>query len=124
MAKLGTDIPLWGDCCWVLGHDVLRELDGQEPVGASTRTWKWLPSLKMERPKTVEARVYLWVVEFEDVTDADGAKCADGPYAMTVEVGDFGGSKVVWVGEPEPCEGRFSCYDGDCGVVPGQLEPG
>lgn len=100
--SMESDKPLWDDCCWVLGHDVLEELRDQEPIGESSRTWKWFPSLDTEQTHTVATRLYRWEVEFENVADDDGKPYEDGLYAFPVEVGDYGRAKAVWIGDPEP----------------------
>lgn len=99
MAGFNSDDPLWGDHCWTgaclpgsdgrIGLDVVSALDGVEPVGRSTRTFRFGCD-----EVTVGTDVYRLEVEYRRVHGQE-----DGLHAWRVEMADYEGSKLVWCGD-------------------------
>ncbi len=96
MTEFGDECPLWGDNCWALGHDLVAELRDREPDGVSERSFRLVPMSGFET-HTVATEVYRYEVCYENVHGEE-----DGWHTWRVEMGDYCGSKVVWVDDLGP----------------------
>ena len=101
---LGGEYPSWGNNCWVLGHDLVAELRGREPDEVSERTFRLAPMSGFE-PHTEATEVYYYDMDLENVSGYE-----DGVRVQRVEMGDYCGSKVVWVDDLGP-EGKELDFD-------------
>lgn len=73
--------PLWGNHCWICGHDVIAELKDKNPVYFSTREFKpW----KDKKSVILDTKVYRYIF------DGD---------AWRIEIGEYKGLKVTWWGD-------------------------
>lgn len=73
--------PLWGNHCWILGHDVVTELQDKEPEYASKREFRpW-----KQEPVMLDTKVYRYLIPPDTV--------------MRVEIGKYRGLEVTWCGD-------------------------